>query len=63
MSAGQLIINCRAEADPDLIRAAVRAAVADLPAAFPGLTAQLEHLESFRPGKPQPTHRDVAAAK
>ena len=63
VSAGQLIINCRAEADPDLIRAAVRAAVADLPAAFPGLTAQLEHLESFRPGKPQPTHRDVAAAK
>lgn len=61
--AGQLIINCRAEADPDLIRAAVRAAVADLPAAFPALTAQLDHLESFRPGKPQPTHRDVVAAK
>ncbi len=59
VSAGQLIINCRAEADPDLIRAAVRAAVGDLPGAFPGLTAQLEHLESFRPGKPQPTHRDA----
>ena len=61
--AGQLIINCRAEADPDLIRAAVTGAVADLPAAFPGLTAQLDHLESFRPGKPQPTHRDATAAK
>ena len=61
--AGQLIINCRAEADPDLIRAAVTGAVADLPAAFPGLTAQLDHLESFRPGKPRPTHRDVAGAK
>ena len=58
--AGQLIINCRAEADPDLIRAAVRAAVAALPPAFPGLTTQLDHLESFRPGKPTPTHRDVA---
>jgi len=60
--AGQLIINCRAEADPDLIRTAVRAAVADLSASFPGLTAQLEHLESFRPGKPTPTHRDITAA-
>ena len=60
--AGQLIINCRAEADPDLIREAVRAAVAALPAHFPGLSAQLDHLESFRPGKPQPTHRDVAVA-
>ncbi|MCE9609728.1 MAG: cobalamin biosynthesis protein P47K [Chthoniobacter sp.] len=60
--AGQLIINCRAEADPDLIRAAVRAAVAALPPAFPGLTAQLDHLESFRPGKPTPTHPDAAPA-
>ena len=60
--AGQLIINCRAEADPDLIREAVRAAVAALPAHFHGLSAQLDHLESFRPGKPQPTHRDVATA-
>ena len=61
--AGQLIINCRAEADPDSIRTAVRAAVSDLPATFPGLTAQLDHLESFRPGKPQPTHRDATAAR
>ncbi len=60
--AGQLIINCRAEADPDLIRAAVRAAVAELPVKIAGLSAQLDHLESFRPGKPTPTHRDVAAA-
>ncbi len=60
--AGQLIINCRAEADPDLIRAAVTGAVAGLPAAFPGLTAQLDHLESFRPSKPQPTQRDAALA-
>ena len=62
VTTGQLIINCRAEADPDLIRAAVRAAVAALPPAFPGLTAQLDHLESFRPGKPTPTHRDATPA-
>ncbi len=60
--AGQLIINCRAEADPDSIRAVVRGAVAALLPAFPGLTVQLDHLECFRPGKPTPTHRDVARA-
>ncbi len=63
VTAGQLIINCRAEADPDTIRDAVRTAVGELPAKISGLTTQLEHLESFRPGKPQPTHRDVVPAK
>ena len=38
------------------------AGVGTLPTHFPGLTAQLEHLESFRPGKPEPTHRDIAVA-
>jgi Ni2+-binding GTPase involved in maturation of urease and hydrogenase len=56
---GQLIINARAEADPEALHEAVRDAVATLPARFPGLTAQLDHLEHFRPGKPTPTHRDV----
>lgn len=59
VTAGQLIINCRAEADPDTMRDAIRAAVAALPGRLPGLTAQLDHLEHFRPGKPQPTHRDA----
>jgi Ni2+-binding GTPase involved in maturation of urease and hydrogenase len=60
--AGQLIINCRAEADPEILCAATRAAIAALPAQFPAITAQLEHLEHFRPGKPQPTHRDAIEA-
>ena len=60
VTTGQLIINCRAEAAPELLRDAIRAAVAELPRQFPALTAQLDHLESFRPGKPRPTHRDVA---
>ncbi len=59
VNAGQLIINCRAEAAPETLRDAIRTAVAELPAQFPALTAQLDHLEYFRPGKPQPTHRDV----
>ena len=60
VTAGQLIINCRAEAAPETLADAIRAAVAELPQQFPELTAQLDHLEYFRPGKPQPTHRDVA---
>ena len=61
LPAGQLIINCRAEAPPEAIRDAVHEAIADLPTQLPGLTARLDHLEFFRPGKPTPTHRDVAA--
>jgi G3E family GTPase len=59
VTAGQLIINCRAEATPEALRDAVRNAVAALPEKLIGLTARLDHLEYFRPGKPQPTHRDA----
>jgi G3E family GTPase len=57
---GQLIINCRAEAAPDTLLAAVNRALADTAPQFPGLTLKLEHSEHFRPGKPQPTHRVVS---
>ena len=59
VTSGQLIVNARAEAAPEALREAVRDAVAALPARFAGLTAQLDHLEHFRPGKPTPTHRDA----
>lgn len=59
---GQLIVNCRAEADPDSIKTALQSAINSLEAAFPALNAKLEHLEHFRPGKPEPTHRDTPAA-
>ena len=51
---GQLIINLRAEGDPELLREAVECAIANAP---DNLTAKLNHLEHFRPGKPEPTHR------
>ncbi len=57
----QLILNLRAEASPEALRDAVRAAVRELPASFAALRAQLDHLEFFRPGKPEPTHRDAVA--
>lgn len=57
VTAGQLILNLRAEAAPEVLAAAVRAGVASLPGGFAGLRATLDHLEFFRPGKPLPTHR------
>ena len=50
----QLIINLRAEADPNTLKTAVETALANAPK---NLTATLDHLEHFRPGKPEPTHR------
>ena len=56
---GQLIVNVRAETAPEALRDAVSAAVDGVPTRCAGITARLDHLEFFRPGKPQPTHRDV----
>lgn len=57
VTGGQLIVNLRAEAAPDVLGAAVREALQASTSMFPGLTATLDHLEHFRPGKPSPTHR------
>src|SRR5262249_18502777 len=52
--AGELLVNLRAEAEPDLLKLAVLAAMADL---APAVNVKIEHTEAFRPGKPQPTYR------
>ena len=54
---GQLIINLRAEAAPDLLGTAVRNGLEATAKKFPTLSATIDHLEHFRPGKPTPTHR------
>jgi G3E family GTPase len=61
ITSAQLILNLRAEAAPEMLRDAVCSAVAAINS--DSLTAQIEHLEFFRPGKPVPTHRvtDLAA--
>jgi len=56
LESGQLILNLRAEADPELLGQVVQSALATA-AADIGLSSTTEHLESFRPGKPTPTHR------
>ena len=62
VESGQLIINLRAESAPEILRDAVESAVAGLAEQFPGLKAKVEHVEHFRPGKPQPTHRLTTSA-
>ena len=57
VAGGQLIINLRAEAAPDVLGTAVREALAAAAKKFPTLQATLDDLEHFRPGKPTPTHR------
>lgn len=57
ITSGQLVINLRAEAAPDLLGTAVRDGLAAAAAGFTTLRATLDHFEHFRPGKPTPTHR------
>ncbi|MEM6793771.1 MAG: GTP-binding protein [Acidobacteriota bacterium] len=49
----QLVVNLRAEASPQALEGVLRAAAAE------SLEARLEHVESFRPGQPRPTHRET----
>ena len=54
---GQVVVNCRAEADPVNLRSALEHGLASLKKEFPRADFRLDHLEHFRPGRPQPTHR------
>ena len=53
---GHLIVNLRAEADPESLRAVVQQTFETI-GEDGKLTLEVEHLESFRPGRPMPTHR------
>jgi len=53
LSAGDLMVNLRAEADPDLLKALAMTELTALdPARF-----ELRNVAAFRPGRPTPTHR------
>lgn len=57
LAAGELIVNLRAEGDPERLRAATLAALDRSAAAVPGLRTTIEHVERFRPPRPVPTYR------
>jgi G3E family GTPase len=54
VSGGTLVVNLRAEGDPERLKTSVERAVASL---GDGIRADIEHLECFRPARPRPTHR------
>jgi hypothetical protein len=56
VSACELVLNLRAEADPVGLAALVVDAIRAT-AATSGVSARLDHQERFRPGRPVPTHR------
>lgn len=60
LAAGQLILNLRAEADPETLRTAVEDILGALPDTGARVRVEIEHLERFRPGRPTPTHRLAA---
>jgi len=51
---GARIVNRQAEADPELLKSEVEAAISALKG---GLRAKMEHMDRFRPARPQPVHR------
>ena len=58
IDAGRLLLNLRAEADPDLLDAALSEALSGVCGA---LGPRIVHCEHFRPGRPVPTHRMASA--
>lgn len=53
---GELIVNLRAEADPDALQSIV-AGILDRAGLDEGKKLTVLHMEAFRPGRPTPTHR------
>ncbi|NDH11097.1 MAG: cobalamin biosynthesis protein P47K [Actinobacteria bacterium] len=51
---GRLLLNLRAEADPDLLKQAIHRSLKTL---ADRCEVTVNHLEHFRPGRPVPTHR------
>lgn len=61
MRSGRLQLNLRAEASPERLAAAVRGTLCDT-ARSAGVRIEQLATDSFQPGRPMPTHRDVYPA-
>lgn len=59
LTKGQLTLNLRAEGPPGVLRSLAEQSLTTV-ARDSKLTVHVEHLESFRPGRPTPTHRLAA---
>ena len=58
---GDLIINLRAEAGPEVLAATLKESLQEMKEQLLayGFKGTVQHLEHFKPGKPEPTHRDA----
>ncbi|MQA28609.1 MAG: cobalamin biosynthesis protein P47K [Luteitalea sp.] len=56
LTGGELILNLRAEGDPDHLQAMALAGLEHV-AREMDIVSTVEHSEHFRPGRPEPTHR------
>jgi Ni2+-binding GTPase involved in maturation of urease and hydrogenase len=54
---GELIVNLRAEREPEDLRALLEGSLAAV-AGRMGVSAEVVHAEAFRPGRPAPAHHD-----
>jgi hypothetical protein len=57
VGAGRIVVNARAESAPETLVDAMDMSVREAMRDHPGLELRVEHRESFRPGRPAPTHR------
>jgi G3E family GTPase len=60
VSHAEVIVNARVAADPAILEEQVRRTIAEVGGSV-GCQAEFRALQSFRPGRPQPTHRYAVA--
>jgi hypothetical protein len=58
VEAAELVVNLRAEAPPEQLESALRETLRAADPDPAGSRIELVHVEAFRPGRPEPTHRD-----
>jgi G3E family GTPase len=63
VTAADLVVNLRAEASPDLLETVLRESLRATGPALDNWRIELVHTEAFRPGRPEPTHRDGATPR